>query len=105
MSAPRPKRLSALVRELERAADKQVRASRARAALPPGSSRARVTSANAKHGRACEAVTVARKTLMDALVASVGVHLERTAADAACLVCDEVVYQAERAAAEKEHKS
>ena len=67
MSAPKSKRLSALVRDLERAADKQVRASRARAALPPGSSRARVTTANARHKSACEAVERLLAEIRDSL--------------------------------------
>ncbi len=50
MSAP----LSHLVRELARAQKASERASAARAALPPGSSRARVTTANARWMRAAE---------------------------------------------------
>lgn len=40
------------------------RASAARAALPPGSSRARVTTANANHANACEAYDKRREFLI-----------------------------------------
>lgn len=47
--------LAKLRRALVAATEKSARLSQARAALPPGSSRARVTSANARWGRAAEA--------------------------------------------------
>lgn len=55
---PLSERLSdaaAAVRELARAEEKVERASEVRRALPPGSSRARVTTANARWSTACEA--------------------------------------------------
>lgn len=45
--------LRGLDRELVRARAKAERASKARASLPPGTSRARVTTANARHATAC----------------------------------------------------
>jgi len=56
---PDPRTLSlsdwlAASKPLARAAAKSVKASEARAALPPGSSRARVTTANARWARAAE---------------------------------------------------
>ena len=47
--------VTALERELARLKKAVERTSEARRKLPPGSSRARVTSANAKWARACEA--------------------------------------------------
>jgi hypothetical protein len=47
-------RLKALRRDLARSEAKSARLCAARAALPPGSSRARVTTANARWARAAE---------------------------------------------------
>jgi len=47
--------MPALQRALAKAAAKRTRASEARRALPAGSSRARVTTANARYATACEA--------------------------------------------------
>ena len=47
-------RLNALRRDLERANAKSIRLCQARADLPPGTSRARVTTANARWARAAE---------------------------------------------------
>lgn len=52
--ADRP-RIQRLQRELKAAQAKSDRLCRSRAALPPGSSRARVTTANARWARAAEA--------------------------------------------------
>jgi hypothetical protein len=49
-----PYALRELEQEISSAATRVVRASEARRRLSPGASRARVTTANAKHMRACE---------------------------------------------------
>lgn len=70
-------KLSQRVREIERLAARRVAASEARRALPAGSSRARVTTANARHASACEAFDRAIRDIANALGATGAAHLER----------------------------
>lgn len=55
--------LERLRKELQRAVAKSIKLADARAALPPGTSRARVTTANARWARAAEAREALRRQI------------------------------------------
>ena len=65
------------VREIARLAVKMVKASEARRSLPPGSSRARVTTTNARWANACEAFERSISDIAGTLGASGAEHLRR----------------------------
>jgi hypothetical protein len=67
MNAGRDATIAALRKELARLEKQSAKHAAARAALPAGSSRARVTTANARWARSAEARARAARALADAL--------------------------------------
>lgn len=68
------KGLLALTKTAMAAQEAMEKASRARASLPIGSSRAKVTTANARHASACEAYDRARDRLLEAIAKGLAYH-------------------------------